>query len=105
MTLTPKAEEKLDDLIGDGEYLLISLNGGGCAGLMLELTKTHSLPSTASSINEHTNAHFACSTTKKYLQGGVLDWVDDVMHSGFDVKLPPGTQSCGCGASIQMDED
>ena len=105
MTLTDTAKQKLDTLIGDGEYLLISLDGGGCAGLMLHLDRTNSLPSTALNINGSMNAYFACSTTSKYLNGGVLDWVDDILSSGFNVKLPPGTQSCGCGASIQANED
>ena len=105
MTLTDTAKQKLDTLIGDGEYFLISLDGGGCAGLMLHLDRTNSLPSTALSINGSTNAFLACDMTSKYLAGGTLDWVEDVLSSGFDVKLPPGTQSCGCGASIRMDED
>lgn len=104
MILTQKAQEKLDDLIGDGEYFLISLDGGGCAGLMLHLDRTKSLPSTALNINGSMNAYFACSTTSKYLSGGTLNWTDDVLTSGFNVELPPGTQSCGCGASIQMEK-
>ena len=105
MILTQKAQEKLESLIGDGEYFLISLDGGGCAGLMLHLDRTNSLPSGALNIKENTNAYFACSTTSKYLTGGTLDWIDDVMSAGFNVKLPAGTQSCGCGASIQMEKN
>jgi iron-sulfur cluster assembly protein len=105
MILTQKAQEKLDDLIGEDEYFLISLDGGGCAGLMLHLDRTKLLPSTALNIKKTTNAYFACSTTSKYLTGGTLDWTDDVMSAGFNVKLPAGTQSCGCGASIQMEKN
>jgi len=104
MILTQKAQEKLSDLTGDGGYFLISLNGGGCAGLMLHLDHTKSLPSTALNINGSMNAYFACPTTSKYLTGGTLDWEDDILSSGFKVNLPPGTQSCGCGSSIQMEK-
>ena len=102
MTITPAAKEKLDSLIGDEEYLLLSLEGGGCAGLMLHLDRVSSLPSTALNIEESTTAHFACSTTEKYLKGGALDWVDDILSAGFNVKLPQGTESCGCGSSIRL---
>ena len=102
MTITPTAKEKLDYLLRDGEWLSIGLSGAGCAGLMLELTKADSPPTTGLSIEDHPKARWACATSREYLSGGKLDWVEDILSSRFDIKLPPGTESCGCGASIKL---
>ena len=103
MIITQAAKEKLDSLLSDGEYLEIGLSGGGCAGLTVGLSKTHSKPTPELSIPESGKLRWGCKTSKIYLTGGALDWVDDVLHAGFDIKLPLGTESCGCGASIKLD--
>ena len=102
MTISPAAQEKLESLLLDGEFLEIGLDGGGCAGLTVALSKTHSKPTPELSIPESGKVVWGCKTSKQYLTGGVLDWVDDVLHAGFDLKLPLGTESCGCGASIKL---
>ena len=102
MTISPLAHEKLETLLGDGEYLEIALDSGGCAGATVVLSKMNSLPSPELSIPESTKVVWGCNMSKRLLTGGRLDWVDDLLHAGFDLKLPLGTESCGCGASIKL---
>jgi iron-sulfur cluster assembly protein len=35
-----------------------------------------------------------------YLNGAVLDYISDLMSSGFAIKNPNATGSCGCGKSF-----
>ena len=104
MTITESAKQKLEPLTGEGAFFVISLEGGGCSGLMINLDLRTSLPSTALNIDERLNVYWACAVTKEHLQGGQLSYDKDVMSEGFNLKLPPDTVSCGCGASIQMGE-
>ncbi|MEK6222674.1 MAG: iron-sulfur cluster assembly accessory protein, partial [Chloroflexota bacterium] len=38
-----------------------------------------------------------------YLQGARIDYVEDVMGSGFKIENPNATSSCGCGHSFRTD--
>ena len=102
MTITPAAQEKLDNLLSDGEFLEIGLDGGGCAGLTVVLSKTDSKPTEELSFKESGKVRWGCKTSKAYLHGGSLDYVNDGLLAKFDIKLPLGTESCGCGASIKL---
>ena len=35
------------------------------------------------------------------VQGAEIDYVDDLMKSGFTIHNPNATKSCGCGTSFQ----
>ncbi|MBN9492925.1 iron-sulfur cluster assembly accessory protein, partial [bacterium] len=37
----------------------------------------------------------------QYLGGAEIDYVDDVMKSGFSIFNPNATKSCACGSSFQ----
>ena len=36
-----------------------------------------------------------------YLRGAVVDFVEDVMGSGFKIENPNAVASCGCGSSFK----
>jgi len=102
MTITPRAEQELNSRLSDGEYLEIGLSGGGCAGLTVTLSKTLGKPTEELSFPENGRLKWGCKTSKQYLTGGSLDFVNDGLMAKFDIKLPLGTESCGCGASIKL---
>ena len=102
MKITPRAEQELKYRLKDGEYLEIGLSGGGCAGLYVTLEKTNSRPTEELSFPENGKLKWACKTSKGYLTGGSLDYVDDGLLAKFNIQLPLGTESCGCGASIKI---
>ena len=37
----------------------------------------------------------------QYLSGAEIDYVDDIMKSGFSIFNPNATKSCACGSSFQ----
>ena len=36
-----------------------------------------------------------------YMQGATIDYVEDIMGSGFKIDNPNAMASCGCGSSFQ----
>ena len=103
MKITPAAAEQLSKLLKPGEYLEVGLEGGGCGGATVTLSKVDSKSTDALSIGEITNVIYADSTTRLYLQGGAIDVDDSVFNARFLFKPPLGTESCGCGASIKIE--
>ena len=100
MIITPSAQEKLNELLADGECLEIGLKGGGCNGLMITLEKMNSTGITELSIGD--NTRFADKMSQKYLQGGSLDYEDKGFSKTFVVNPSEGTARCGCGDSIAI---
>ena len=81
MVITQKAQDQLNHLLEDGEFLEIGLKSGGCNGLMITLEKTNWTGTTELNIGK--NVKFADKTSKIYLQGGNLDYED----KGFSKDL------------------
>jgi len=40
-----------------------------------------------------------------YLRGATIDYVDDVMGSGFKIENPNAVSACGCGSSFRTKND
>ena len=106
MTVTPAATEQLDKLLQPGEYLQIGLSSGGCGGATILLERVDGKTSTGSSmpVIGADNILWDGPTSARFLIGGTLDIDPSIFNAGFIVIPPQGTQSCGCGASIKLEE-
>jgi iron-sulfur cluster assembly protein len=102
LVITQKAQDQLNHLLEDGEFLEIGLKGGGCNGLMITLEKMNSTGITELSIGN--NTRFADQMSQTYLQGGSLDYEDTGFSKTFVVNPSKGTRRCGCGNSIALPE-
>jgi iron-sulfur cluster assembly protein len=40
-----------------------------------------------------------------YLRGATVDFVEDVMGSGFKIENPNAVSSCGCGSSFRTKDE
>ncbi|MGE5221779.1 MAG: HesB/IscA family protein, partial [Omnitrophica WOR_2 bacterium] len=40
-----------------------------------------------------------------YLKGATIDYVEDIMGSGFKILNPNAVSSCGCGNSFRTADD
>ena len=105
MNLTEAAQQQLDCVLGPGEWLEIGLRTGGCSGATITLDKVAQRSTSELSTSETGNSsiQFADTTSKTYLEGGSLDYVQDGLSSSFVVSPPKGIQSCGCGSSIVIE--
>jgi iron-sulfur cluster assembly protein len=105
--ITEKANEQLKKLRADEGHsetsnLRVSVKGGGCSGLMYDLTFDEA-------INENddifTDREFKILVDKKsllYLLGTVLDFSDGLNGKGFQFINPNAARTCGCGESFSI---
>lgn len=82
--------------------LRVRVVGGGCSGFQYQLA----LDDTASEDDEVFEQQgvklFIDPRSFLYLDGTEIDYVEDIMGSGFRFNNPNATGSCGCGESFQV---
>ena len=100
MNITPSAEQKINQTLNASEYLRVEVNGGGCSGFTVGLSKTSGREKDDMLLSENTVID---SISEEYLLKATLDWIDDPFNSTFHFKIPD-TKSCGCGNSFQLEE-
>ena len=100
MNITPSAEKKIEQTLNDSEYLRVEVNGGGCSGFTVGLSKTDG----ANESDIWLNGNLVIdSISAEYLSKATLDWIDDAFSPTFKFNIP-NTKSCGCGNSFTLEE-
>ena len=100
MDITPAAEKKIDQTLSEAEYLRVLVEGGGCSGFTVGLTKTNGAEKNDIWLNKNVVID---STSAGYLSEATLDWKNDPFKSTFHFDIP-NTKSCGCGDSFQFED-
>ncbi len=97
-----KVQEFLEQNGRPEAALRVRVVGGGCSGFQYQLA----LDDTASEDDEVFEQQgvklFIDPRSFLYLDGTEIDYVDDIMGSGFRFNNPNSTGSCGCGESFQV---
>ena len=100
MNITPSAEKRIEQTLNDSEYLRVEVNGGGCSGFTVGLSKTDG----ASENDIFLKSNVVIDPiSEEYLLKATLDWIDDPFAPTFNFKIP-NTKSCGCGNSFTIEE-
>jgi iron-sulfur cluster assembly accessory protein len=100
MNITPSAEKRIEQTLNDSEYLRVEVNGGGCSGFTVGLSKTDG----ASENDIFLKSNVVIDPiSEEYLLKATLDWIDDPFAPTFNFKIP-NTKSCGCGSSFTLEE-
>ena len=100
MTVTPKAQAYLTNLLSDSEGLIIDLTSGGCTGYQVTLKKTPLKECTESNIEVCGRVFMPTGQTQQILQGAELVFKDDGFNKGLHVVPPANYDACGCGSSF-----
>ena len=84
----------------DGDFLRISVVGGGCSGYQygLDFDKEERMGDLALELNGVKVVVDAVSVG--YLRGTVVDYVSGLSGTGFQFKNPNAKRTCGCGSSF-----
>ena len=102
MNITHSADQKIEEILGDSERLRISVNGGGCSGFTVGLSREQEKNPTKDDIWINPNI-LIDSISAEYLSKATLDWTDDAFSPIFKFDIP-NTKSCGCGNSFTLEE-
>jgi iron-sulfur cluster assembly protein len=105
VNITEKAAEKARALlvareIPDGA-LRVFVAGGGCSGYQYGMALARSAEEDDIILEQSGVRLLIDPESAQYLQGAEIDYVDDVMKSGFSIFNPNAVKSCACGSSFQ----
>jgi iron-sulfur cluster assembly protein len=103
--VTDAAESHLRSLLEEeGKHethaLRMKVVGGGCSGLRYELSFDDNTSEIDSEIDTGAVRLVVDEKSALYLVGTVLDFVDSLQESGFKIKNPNASNTCGCGDSF-----
>ena len=103
ITLTESARNKVASILaseGSEAKLRMYVSGKGCAGLTYGFGITEEVEEDDLTINEGDVTVVVDSFSLPYLKGSVVDFVESLTGSKFDIKNPNAKSSCGCGDSF-----
>lgn len=102
--VTDTAIQKLiDKKVG---FIRLGVKGGGCAGYEYYIEDTSSYISMSDKLQNYGKFTVVLDEMSiPYLSGSTLDWVKDGLNEYFKIINPKEESSCGCGVSIQFNED
>ncbi len=93
---------KSENRIPDSVPLRVSVKGGGCSGLMYDMSFDEMKKEGDSVLNYDGLDVLIDGKSLFYLTGTVLDFSDGLNGKGFTFTNPNATRTCGCGESFSV---
>lgn len=86
----------------NGDYLRISISGGGCNGLSYKMKFVDGTKKGDIAVCFGETVVLVDSKSALYLKGTVLDYSDALVAGGFKFSNPNAKASCSCGESFSL---
>jgi iron-sulfur cluster insertion protein len=106
LTLTDSAMAKVQHLIetagNPALKLRVYIIGGGCSGFQYGFKLDDQLNPDDTVLNMSTFDLAIASLAIPYLQGSVIDYVENLQGARFAVENPNAETTCGCGSSFAL---
>lgn len=102
--ISEKAKLQLSKLgVGDGKFLRVTVVAGGCSGNTYSAAIDDTLGDNDKVIYQSGELKAVTDLSSiMHVEGLDVDYSDDLIQSGFRLKNPNASASCGCGASFQV---
>ena len=104
ITIDDSAIVKIKDLLAIedviGLKLRIYVSGGGCSGFQYGFTFDDTQNEDDFVIDQDEVSLLVDAHSMQYLTGAVISYDTSLMTSGFNIKNPAATSTCGCGSSF-----
>ncbi len=109
ITLSDRAASELRDLMAAQEKtdaaLRIWVAGGGCSGLNYGMALDDAPAEEGDQVFTHDGISIVIDgLSLSYMDGSLVDYVEDMMGGGFKIENPNATSSCGCGNSFRTED-
>lgn len=105
VTVTEKAAEKAKQLLADRNVvngaLRVFVVSGGCSGYQYGMAIARQIEEGDISIESNGVTIVVDEESAPLLDGAEVDYVEDLMKSGFTIFNPNAVRSCACGSSFQ----
>ena len=83
----------------------LGLTGGGCAGYEYFIEHAEPIKDNDTLVDYGKFNVVLDELSVPYLSGSTLDWIKDGLNEYFKIINPKELSSCGCGVSVQFNED
>ena len=104
ITLDTSAIVKIKDLLAEENTpnlkLRIFVSGGGCSGFQYGFTFDETQNDDDFIVDQDEVSLLVDAHSMQYLTGSVISYDTSLMTSGFNIKNPAATSTCGCGSSF-----
>lgn len=106
VTITDRAAHKAKDILatkGQPDSLLrVFVVGGGCSGYQYGMSIAPEVEAEDEVIETDDGVRIVIDReSKPMIAGAEIDYVEDLMKSGFTIYNPNAVSSCACGSSFQ----
>ena len=105
VTVTDKAAEKAKSILAErgveNGALRVFVVSGGCSGYSYGMAIARNREEDDIAIEASGITLLVDAESAPLLEGAEVDYVDDLMKSGFTIFNPNATSSCACGSSFQ----
>ena len=106
ITVTDSAKKQAIRLMEDdgkeGFFIRVGVDGGGCSGLMYQLTFDNERKEDDSSFMDNDIEVVVDKKSYLYLLGTTLDFSGGLNGKGFVFQNPNADRTCGCGESFSV---
>jgi iron-sulfur cluster assembly accessory protein len=105
ITLTDRAARRINEIMAaepQGSMLRISVNGGGCSGFQYAFDVEQGRQDEDVLVERDGATVLVDQVSLQYMDGSVIDFVDDLIGQSFKIENPHATASCGCGTSFSL---
>lgn len=103
--ITQSAVKRVSNILTkepEGTALRVSVSGGGCSGFQYVFDLTRDREDDDLVIEKEGAVVLIDPVSLPYMDGSVIDFVDDLIGQSFQVKNPNATAACGCGVSFSV---
>jgi iron-sulfur cluster assembly protein len=105
VTVTDKAAEKAKQLLIERNVaegaLRVFVVGGGCSGYQYGMAIARQVEEGDLTMEINGVTIVVDEESAPLLEGAEVDYVEDIMKSGFTIFNPNAVKSCACGSSFQ----
>ena len=105
LDLTVAAADAVKNLLKkrdlDGYALRVFVQGGGCSGFQYGMALEGNIREQDTVLEDHGVKVIIDEISIEYMRGASIDYVEDVLGSGFKIDYPNAASSGGCGSSFQ----
>lgn len=105
VTVSDAAARRIASILQKSEgnqALRISVEGGGCSGFSYKYDLTSETDTEDLVIEKDGARVLIDQVSLVYMDGAVVDFVDDLMGQSFQIRNPNAVASCGCGTSFSV---
>jgi iron-sulfur cluster assembly accessory protein len=105
IALTERAARRISEIMArepEGSMLRISVNGGGCSGFAYAFDVDRTRQDDDIVVERDGVSVLVDQVSLQYMDGSVIDFVDDLIGQSFKIENPHAVASCGCGTSFSL---